>query len=350
MTLTTSRWQGQLEQVRRFWAGHGRWAASITPTAIRAAQTADDAARRHAAVEGLRQQQDWPGWNLPSFFPDYGTVSQAIHFGGTVRVSDAGLPYIEPAVTTMDQALALKPRPFDDPELHVAQATRMYHELRQAGVGDGELWYRTVDTQGPMNTAGQILQQEELLMAMHDDGSRAAAFLERITEFCIALWQWQRQQAEGRVCGSIWPYTFLPPEVGVSFTEDMMPLLSPEIYERFGIPLLRRVQQEFAGLHIHCCGKWGHHVPTLLGSGLRIVAMEFHHPYTTIDELIPLAEAGTVLVPYIAMEKQQRYRSVWEYYRDLLARTSSRVRFWFCLHEPADEAIAFYREMEQSGW
>ena len=71
----------------------------------------------------------------------------------------------------------------------------------------------------------------------------------------------------GRVCGNIWPSTFLPCDLGLSFTQDLMPLLSVEVYEEFGIPCLERLGAEFGGLHLHCCGDWGRHAPALARCG-----------------------------------------------------------------------------------
>jgi hypothetical protein len=338
--------QRALHRARAFWRGEGRWAASITPVAIRAPQNADLPARVPATLVGLRAQRDLPGINLPCFYPDFGTVSQARYFGGQVQVGEGGLLYMPPITDSLDEALALAHAPVDDPRQDAAIAIDLFHQA-QARLGPGmELWHRTVDAQGPLSTAGQILQQECLFMAMLDDGPRVERYLDRITTFLIDLWRYQRVASGGRIAGSIWPYTVLPAEIGVSFTEDMMPLLSPEQYEALGIPTLRRVQDHFGGLHIHCCGQWGRHVPALLRSGLKLLAYEFHHPYTTFDELRPLAESGVVLVPYLAVDKQRQYRDSREFYRDLLTR-APRARFWFCLSDPLDEAVALYHELER---
>jgi len=59
---------------------------------------------------------------------------------------------------------------------------------------------------------------------------------------------------------------------------------------------------------------------------MTLRAVEFHHPYTTIEELAPLAER-TVFVPYLALEKQTRFGNQLEYWRWLVANTD--CRFWF---------------------
>jgi hypothetical protein len=120
--------------------------------------------------------------------------------------------------------------------------------------------------------------------------------------------------------GNIWPYTFFPAETGVALTEDLMPLMSAELYKEFGIPYLKKIQEALGGLHIHCCGDWGRHAENLWESGLDIKAVEFHYPATKIGELACLADE-TVFISYILLDRQDEFQSVTEYYRYLVEET-----------------------------
>ena len=123
-----------------------------------------------------------------------------------------------------------------------------------------------------------------------------------------------------------------------------MPLLSPALYEQFGIPALQKLDRAAGGLHIHCCGEWGRHVPALVASGVRLRAMEFHYPYTKIEELESLADK-TVFVPYIALDKQTQFRSTVEYWRWLLRETDERHRYWFACCNDTPEQREFVAEI-----
>ncbi len=79
----------------------------------------------------------------------------------------------------------------------------------------------------------------------------------------------------GPLCGMGWPYNWLPDDLGVVFTEDLMPLLSPELYREFGVPYLKRLADTFGGAFIHCCGEFEQHLPALVDQrrqypGLRL--------------------------------------------------------------------------------
>ena len=126
-------------------------------------------------------------------------------------------------------------------------------------------------------------------------------------------------------------------------------MLSPKLYREFGIPQLQRLAQALGGLHIHCCGDWGRHVPALKTARLPIRAMEYHHPLTRIDELAPLVEDGVVFVPYILLHKQDQYGSLSQYYRWLLENTPQSYRYWFAFADDSPEALAFAAEFGSHG-
>ena len=338
-------WSRHEATIRRFWAGQLRGIASLTPSIFRAPQDADDATRLALIREALANMVPDPhNVTMPSVYPDYGTISMPVYWGGRCRVSrETGCPFIEPAAQTLSEALALRPKPVDDPAMDAARAVRLWRDCLPGPHRD-YLWARSPDFQSVLNTAGLIMNQEEMLLAMYEQPEDLQVWLGRVCDFLIELHAWLRRETKGRICGSIWPHTVLPADLGVSLTEDLMPLLSADLWKTFGLPHLRRIERAFGPLQIHCCGDWGRHAPTLLESGLRIRAVEFHYPFTTIEELAPLARAtGMAIVPYFIADKQTRFSCMWEYYLWLWKEWPD-LRFWFTLGgEPDDENQAFLR-------
>jgi len=307
-------------------------------------QVFDEAAILERAPSNLRAQAQMPGLNLPAFFADFGTVSTAKHWGGTPRFdSTGGNIFIDPVARTLDEALAIEPLPVDHPAMDGPRAMRLYRALCNRLETDS-IWLRTPDLQGPLNTAGLVLNQEELLIAMYTDPGRVHEFLAKVTDLLIRYARYFNEQSGHRVCGFIWPYTFFPCDLGVSLTEDLMPLLPAELYAEFGVPCLRRLAGAFGRVHIHCCGDWGRHAKALKESGVPVAAVEFHYPFTRIEELQCLA-GETVFIPYISLSKQDRFKSQGEYYRHLLDSTDDSHRYWFAWPEDSEEALVFVREV-----
>lgn len=258
----------------------------------------------------------------PAFWPDFGTITMARGWGGREEVSCDGMPFIHPAAETIEEALDLTP-PDENPD--IAPAVAMFQEVKRR-TGRNDLCFKTPDFQGVLNTAALVVKQDELLMAMYAEPDKVHRFLQRLCDANIAYIRTLLAKA-GRLDGNIWPYLWLPHTVGVTTTEDMMPLLSPELYKEFGIPYLKQVSDAFGGVFIHCCGEWGRHARVLAESGVRIVGMEFHHPFTDLDEIQEHLD-GLVLLPVLSGLKENS-PPLEAFVEDLLARRRGRTRFWF---------------------
>jgi hypothetical protein len=344
-----NRLESDLHTVRNFWAGRGRYIVSVYASSEDYRQIFDLERALEIAVRHHQTQARLPGINIPTAFTDWGTISTAKYWGGKVQFdSTGGNIFINPVAQTVEQALALEPLPVASPQMDACRSIMFYRRLTQV-LGTRHLWLRTPDMQGPLNTAGLVCNQEAMLVAMYEQPALVHAYLEKVTGFLIEYARYLRQESENRICGNLWPYTFFPQDLGISFTEDLMPLLSPRLYREFGLPQLRRLAEAFGGLHIHCCGDWGRHVPALIAANLPLRAMEYHHPHTRIAELALLAQAGTVFVPYILLHKQDQFQTVSAYYRWLLENTPAHYRYWFAFSDESPDALAFAAEFGSSG-
>ncbi len=339
---------GWLERIDRFWSGEGRYLVSITTGSHGYRQKRDPSDVPERIEANLRAQAQVPGINPPSVFADFGTISLPRYWGGTVHWPEQTCPYIDPAAQDLDAALQLPRRAADDPRMDAARAVALYREASQR-LGTDLLWLRSIDTQGPLNTAAMVLEQQELMMAMIERPDAVHALLDRARELLVEVVTFLRRATGGRVCGNIWPYTFLPIARGLSFTEDFMPLLSAELYRKFALPQLRQLSRTFGSLLIHCCGEWGRHAATLADPEVNVTGVEFHYPFTRIEQLAPLAERGAVFIPYIALEKQQQFDSAAAYYHHLLDRHGDRCRFWFAWPDDTTEARGFIDRVGEAG-
>jgi len=327
---------------REFWSGQGRIMFSMNTSLGYYRQVFDDNEIISRLPENLKVLSKLPGVNPPSFYPDFGTVSTAKYWGGDCHFdSTGGNIFIEPIAKNIQEALSLTPLSVDDPEMDAAHALRLYRLLCEQ-LSSNRLWMRTPDFQGALNTAGLILSQEELFVAMYSDPDAVHTFIDRVCSFLIDYVNYLKYETENMLCGSIWPYTFIPSDTGMSFTEDLMPLFSSDTYREFGIPCLRKFAESFGSLHIHCCGNWGHHASNIAEAGLKIAAMEFHYPFTRIEELTPLANK-TVFIPFISVDCQYDFNDEIEYYRWLIENTDTNYRYWFVF---GDDSPAYRQLIE----
>jgi len=329
------KWERRL---RGFWRGEGRVVYSCTTMEHMYRQVFDDARMLAETGPNLQVQARTPGFNMPTFYPDFGTISTARYWGGTIIPPEGERRiYLDPPAGTVDEALALEPKPVDDPDQDAAHGIRLYKQACEQ-LETENLWYRIVDFQGPLNTAALVLKQDELMVAMYTEPEKVHTFLSRVTDHLVALWDYQVREAGGQVGGGLWPYVWLPGDLGAVMTQDFMPLVSAEVYREFELPYVKRIAEHVGGLFIHCCGDYGRHAPALAELGDRLLGIEFSYPFTRLEELTPHLPARTVYVPYCAMDPRQTdYATPFDFYDDLLARADPNARFWFALCGGGDD-------------
>lgn len=343
--LGEGEWERRLGRVRRFWAGEGRAMVSVESGEGAYRQLFDDAKVLERAPLNFQAQAALPGCNLPAFAADYGTVSTARYWGGKTFFphEESHDLFIQPAAETLDAALALPIKAVDDQGMDAARGLALHHRLCERLESD-RVWLRTPDFQGTLNTAALVMDQEELMMAMFSEPELVHQFLGKVSDFLVSYHRYLVAGARGRVCGNIWPYTFLPADLGASFTEDLMPLLGPDQYQEFGIPYVEKLSRALGGVQIHCCGEWGRHAANLAKSSAKILAVEFHYPYTRIEELEPLLDK-TLLIPY---GLPPSFKTQIEYYGWLL-REFPAARFWFPFCCESEEIGSFAENLGLGG-
>ncbi len=345
--IDNAKYESNLAKIKSFWDGEGRVMFSLNTSEYNYRQNFDHDEICRLAPLNIAAVDKMPGCNMPCFFPDFGTVSTAKYWGGKTFFphDDSHDIFIEPVAKSVDEAMNITPKAVDAPDMDAAIAINMYKQVSAAMKTD-KLWLRTPDFQGTLNTASLIMDQEEMMMAMYTEPEKLHQLLDQICNFLIDYFNYLKRESGNRVCGNIWPYTFFPSDLGASFTEDFMPLISAAEYKEFGLPYVERMSEAFGAVHIHCCGDWGRHAENLYNSKAKIKAAEFHYPCTRIEEIEILNE-NTVFIPYIILDHQdnKEFSSTIEYYDHLLTNSSPQTRFWFPFCDPTEEAIAFAKKL-----
>ena len=266
---------------------------------------------------------------VPTFFPDFGTVSTAAMYGGKlIPASAGGGVHIEPVVQNVADLLELRPCPFEESDFQ--RAIDLYRQVC-ARLGTDEVYLRTPDFQGPLNTLALMIDQTELMIGMMEQPELIKTVLGRITDTLIEYAERYRNAVGPiKVVGSIWPYFMLPEGMGLSLTQDYMPLIGAEQYAEFEVPLLKRIADRFGGVYIHCCGEYGRHLPVLAASGMKIWGIEAHYPETKVDDVYAAFGDRVVMVPYISPRGAAKFPTLAAFVRSLAGKPCAKGRFWFC--------------------
>ena len=273
---------------------------------------------------------------LPSFFPDYGTVSTPAMYGGEkIPARDGGGIHIKHVAKTVDDILNLTPLDFEKTEFQ--RAIDDYREICSR-LGTDEIYLRTPDLQGPMNTLALLMEnQADLMIAMFEQPELVHEVLRRVTDLIIAtVTRFRAEVGAQKVIGNIWPYIALPDGKGIGITQDYMPLLGPEQYLEFEMPALKRISDAFGGVFIHCCGFYKWHLANLAASGIEIIGMECSNDHTPFP-LLHEAFGDRIAINHGGNCGR---RTLGDYMRTFKGTPAAKSRFWLCpCHEYGTESI-----------
>jgi len=237
---------------------------------------------------------------IPRFLPDFGTVSTAGIWGGRrIAASDGGGIHIEPIADNVEKLADLKPV-FSFEESDFQKAIDAYRKICEK-LGTDRVYVSTPDLQGPMNTLALLIDQTELMCGLFSEPEIIKDALDKITDVIIEyVSKYINIIGADKVIGNLWPYIIFPAKYGISLTQDYMPLLSPEHYREFEIPLLKRISDKFGGVFIHCCGEYAHHLEVLRNSGVFIRGIEAHYPCVKIGDIQKVFGNSIFCVPRVA--------------------------------------------------
>ena len=286
---------------------------------------------------------------LPTFWADFGTISTAKMWGGTIMpASDGGGVHIEPVVKGLGDLAGLTIREsFDQSDYR--KAITLYRRVCERLEAD-EVYIRTPDFQGPMNTLALIMDQTDLMCGLYEDPELIEQALDQVTDALISrVRQFREEIGPSKVIGNIWPYITLPDGQGVGITQDYMPLLSPELYERFEIPRLKRIADAFGGVYIHCCGEYEQHLPVLARSNFKIWGIEVHYPCTKLWDVYEALGDRVVYTPYVASTGAAEYPLLADFGRELAKRDCAKARYWFCVCPEWGDVSELRRAVEGLG-
>ncbi|MDR2658293.1 MAG: hypothetical protein LBB86_10760 [Oscillospiraceae bacterium] len=302
------------EHLMDVWRGDMRRVYSCVSTTPDYRRVDDPIKQAELAAQNLTRGYQLPGFNIPRVTADFGTaIEPAIH---SVEEADSFLS-LEPASTGgarrahrlyLDVCEKLQTEPYD------------------------RLYATTLSIQSPLNTAALLWDHTSFASAMDSEPAAVHRFLDRLTDRLIAVIESSIDAAKGKICGAPWPYIWLPPDLGVSITDDYMSLIPAEKYKEFGIPYIERVSRRFGGLFLHCGGAYSHQLPNLRDSGINLLGLTFSHPYTKLSDIYRVFQDSIVLVPYLAPASNGQYPNKSAFLTDLIRSAPPEARLWFILH------------------
>lgn len=185
--------------------------------------------------------------NIPSIWPYMGVGVIPSAYGCEIRITPGEDPWTIPITDDPDDVYRLKKPDLARSGLAAKVLDRIGYFSEMTG---GTVPIRLTDVQSPMDTATQILNYEELLIAMYTAPDAVHFLLEMVTDSLIEFVRMQEARAVnffGHTHVNLWRPR------GIYVSDDVTAVVSPQHYREFMKAPNERLSRAFGGISIHCC-------------------------------------------------------------------------------------------------
>jgi hypothetical protein len=219
--------------------------------------------------------------------PNYGVGIVASIFGCTTSMGENDMPWVA-SRPGKEELLSVDLDSLRDAGL-IPKVSEFIQLAKEALKPFKDLHVYMPDLQGPMNTMF-LLRQQEAFFDMQDDEAYYRKMMDLICEVYIRLTKLLKQEL-GEPLDEGYHGALYMARGGVRVVDDVSIMLSPEMFENFSMPYLRRCLQPFAGGWVHSCGDINHLLPLYLRVD-EIKGINFGEPeYYDFEKVLPqLAE------------------------------------------------------------
>ncbi len=188
----------------------------------------------------------------------------------------------------------------------------------------GKLPIALTDLQGPLDTAYLVWDSCDFMLAMKKHPEAVHHLLGLVTDLIIRFVH-ELQRRVDWFLPAHFPPVYLPDGQGITVSEDVLAMLSPEMYERFSLPYVNRLSEEFGGVVVHSCGNIEHQFE-VLGRVRNLRGLNFGITETRFEAAWQRFGGKTVLIPhYSAVSMVASFKNAYEWVPHVLRqRTHNR--------------------------
>lgn len=202
---------------------------------------------------GLSKSMDYKA-DIPNFIePWYGIGTIASVFGIEYQWEPGQAPAFRPPFQSVEEALKQEFIPVE--ETNIGQHTLKMIEYFMDQT-KGQLPVSPTDTQASLNAASFLVETNNFFMEFMMKPEALKDLLGKLTDLTIDFTKKQMEilgdalalPGHGFASSRNWE--------GLGVSTDVISMISPEDYETFEVPCIKRIGDAFGGAVFHSCGQW----------------------------------------------------------------------------------------------
>ena len=165
---------------------------------------------------------------------------------------------------------------------------------------NGKFPIAMTDLQGPINSASLIWDTTDFMAALYEYPDEVHHLMRLVTDVTIKFVKEFRSKV-GEFIPAHFPPVYLPDGMGIAVSEDNLAVMSSQTYERFSLPYLNELSEEFGGILIHSCGNFEHQLD-VLSKVYKLRGINFGVTETRFEAVWEKFAGKTVLIPHFSSE------------------------------------------------
>lgn len=250
----------------------------------------------------------YPDDCVPFLYPYLGVGVYASAFGCEIIFPENQDPWTKPLLRleNIEDVYSLEtPNPQDGLLGKVLEYVNYFQKER------GEYPIRLTDTQSPIDSASLIMKYEEFLLAMYTNPKEVHHLLKMVTELIIKFAKLEKSIAKGFTPNHS-PQIYQPADWGICLSDDLIAVLSPELYKEFALPYVNILSEEFNGVFLHSCGDFSHNLENL-SKIKNLRGIDFGVTEMPIENMVEKLADKTLFVCHLGLNTKLHFNDTFEY-------------------------------------
>ena len=192
--------------------------------------------------------------DVPNFLePWYGIGTAASAFGIDYSWPEGQAPVVSFAFKNVEEALQADFKPIEKTAIGIHTLNMIDYFLEKT---KGKLPMSVTDSQSPLNVATFLIPVDAFVMDLYTNPEGVGEFLKRISQLTIDFYRKQEEIIGDCLVKPGHGFASSRHFKGNGFSDDMIHMLTPELYQTYIQPSLVEAGDAFSGAVFHSCGNW----------------------------------------------------------------------------------------------
>ena len=229
-----------------------------------------------ALQESMKYKAD-----IPNFLePWYGIGTVASAFGLDYSWPEGQAPVITTKFEKVAEALQADIVPVEKTAIGRHTLNMIEYFMEKTG---GKIPVSFCDSQSPLNIASSVVNIDNFLVDLYMNPEPVVKFLDRIADLIIDFYRKQEQIIGDCLAKPGHGFASSRHLKGNGFSDDIVHMLSPELYQSYIQPSFLKSATAFGGGAFHSCGNWTRFIDTVINIPELLAADAAFSPETDPD-------------------------------------------------------------------